>query len=274
VCVSSVIDRAMQIRIFLHRKIFHAIPAAIAAGLLVVAVGLTGCFVARPLAGASVDMEQLQAAREASVLTKRFEQALLLQQKLRKKDLIESADCRITIGQEALNKAAARLDSTEGLLDSVTTYRIRRTRIALYNGSAVASISLLAHSNEYNIDVDLAMDCLLVFSIDGDRLTASFEPFNIAPDVSAHGLKALAAPIIRDLIAMKISMAAIPPIELPVDLSQEAVIPALHASVKSGLAMEISMPKRVLRSSLRIKDVLVLEERVLVLLSMGKAVAG
>lgn len=265
----------MHTSFYIKRKFIHAISASCGAALLLaLALGMTGCFVARPLTGTSIDMEQLQAAREAAVFMKRYEQALLLQQKMRKQGLIESADVRITIGQDALNKAAARLDSTEGMLDSVTTYRIRRTRIRLYNGSAVASISLIAHSNEYNIDVDLAMDCLLVFSVDGERLTAAFEPFNIVPDVSARGLKALAAPIIRDVIAMKISMTAIPPIELPIDLLQETVIPPLHASVTSGLAMEITMPKRVLHSTLRIRDVLVLEERVLVLLSAGKAVAG
>jgi hypothetical protein len=244
------------------------------AGVLLVCLALSGCFIARPLVGASVDVERLRAAREAAVIKKRYEQALILQQKTRNRALIDSADVRVVIGQDALNKAAARLDSTEGRLDAMTTYRIRRTRIALHNGSAVASLSLLAHSEEYNIDVDLTMDCLLIFSIKNDRLAASFEPFNISPDVNARGLMALAAPMIRDVIAMKISTTAIPPMELPIDLTQETVIPALHTVVRSALAMEITMPRRVLHSTLRIKDVMVLEERVLVIMAMGKAVAG
>jgi hypothetical protein len=256
---------------FLTPKIPVIPRLVIATGVLCAALSVSGCFVARPLAGASIDIEQLRAAREAAVLEKRCEQAVLLQQKIQKKDLIASSDVRVTISQGALNKAAAKLDSTEGMLDSMTTYRIRHTRIALSNGSAVASIALRAHSNEYNIDVDLTMDCLLIFTIEADRLAASFEPFNITPDVTAHGLKALAAPIIRDIVAMKISTTAVPPLELPVDLSGEAVIPALHASVRSGLGMEIAMPAHVLRSSLKIRDVFVLEERVLVLLAMGKA---
>lgn len=230
-----------------------------------------GCFVARPIVGASIDLEQLKASRESAVLALRVEQAEALERRLTNRRLFDDSDARVCVSQDAINKAAARLDSTEGRLDSVTTYRIRRTRIKLYNGSAVASVSLLAHSEEYNIDVDLAMDCLLTFSIKADRLSASFAPFNISPDVSASGLKALAAPMIRDIITMKISTTAIPPVELPIDLSQDTIIPALQASVRSGLAMEISMPRRVLRSSFRITDVLVLEGRVLVLLALGKA---
>lgn len=245
----------------------------------------SGCFAVRPFTGAPVDQEQLRKAREAKVLDIRYAGAEELSRRLLRPDPIENADLTLYLSESLLNKTAAQLDSTTGWLDSLTSYTIRSIRIKLYNGSAIATVSMAAFNHQYDVDVDLVMDCLLTFSIDSTtvsgnvlqgKFNARLEPFNIVPTVHATGLMSSVDDIIRDILAIKIATINdyLPPIQFPVDFTNEFPVEENHIAVRSGIIMDITTPRHRLQYSLAVKEVLIFTGRVFLALNVRGAGVG
>ncbi len=224
------------------------------------------------MAGADVDLEQLSKAREAAVMKVRYDAAQDLLLKLGDQHNVDSGDMSLSLTEAALNKAAVQLDSASGWLDSVTTYSIHHTSIAVYNGSAIATIALSAHSSEHNVDVDMLLDCLVTLRIEKAVLKARLEPFNIAPEVTAHGLKKIVSGIIRDVISIRLSSiaAALPAIEFPIELRNHLTIPGNDMHVHHGLNMSIHIPERTLSYDMTIKDVRFLEKNIFISFALSK----
>jgi hypothetical protein len=233
---------------------------------------LAGCFAIRPMAGADVDLEQLAKAREAAVMAVRYEAAKELASRLADGHAIDAGDMSLSITEAALNKVAAQLDSTSGWLDTVTTYKILHTAIAVHNGSAIATITLTAHSIEHNVDVLMLMDCLVTLHIERAVLKAHLEPFNIAPEVTAYGLKKLVSGIIRDVISIRLSSlaATLPSIDIPIDIHNHLTLPGNDMRVRSGLNMDIHIGRRELSYDMTIRDVRFFEKNVFISFALTK----
>lgn len=240
--------------------------------LFIFAAALTsaGCFIVRPIAGADIDIPQLQKAREARMMQVRLEGARKLADRLVKGDSVDNADMTFTFSEALLNKAAAQLDSSSGWLDSLTSYSIRSVRVKLYNGSAIATIAMTAYHHGYNVKVDLLMDCILSFGVEQGVFNATLEPFNVVPNVKASGLIAAVEGIIRDIITMKLSTLAdnIPPIRFPVDFQNTFPVQTNSVRIRSGVNLDITTPPQSLTYSLSLKEVLCFREKLFIAMNL------
>ena len=245
------------------------IPALI---ILHSALFFQGCFIVRPFAGADVDIEQLQKAREAKVLQIRKEGAERLTRRMATGDSLNNADLTFYFSEALLNKAASQLDSTTGWIDSLTSYSIRNIRVKLYNGSAIATISMAAFNHEYDVDVHLLMDCILAFKIDSGRFYATLEPFNVVPNVKATGMISALEGIIEDIVTMKLSSLSeqLPPIQFPVDFNNQFPVQGTSVQVRSGMNMNIITPPHTLKYSLALKEVQIFKEKLFLAMNIRK----
>ncbi len=231
-----------------------------------------GCFIVRPFAGANINIEQLQKAREAKVLQIRKEGAQRLTERMAKGDSLSNADLTFYFSEALLNKAASQLDSTSGWLDSLTTYSIKNIRVKLYHGSAIATISLAAFNHQYDVDVNLLMDCILAFKIDSGRFYARLEPFNVVPNVKAAGMISTLSGIIEDIVTMKLSSMSdqLPPIQFPVDFNNQFPVQGTVVQVRSGMNMNIITPPQTLKYSLVLKEVQIFREKLFLAMNIRK----
>lgn len=235
-----------------------------------------GCFILRPFAGANVDIEQLQKAREAKVLEARYDGAQRLSHRMENNDSINNADLTFYFSESLLNKTASQLDSTTGWLDSLTSYSIRSIRVKLYNGSAIATLALAAFNHEYDVDVNLLMDCILSFKIDGGKFYAILEPFNVVPNIKAGGMIGSFDGIIKDIVTLKLSTLSdnFPPIQFPVDFNNQFPLQGSLVEVRNGMNMNISTPPHTLKYSLALKEVLIFKEKLFLAMNVKKVGAG
>ncbi|MCK9408580.1 MAG: hypothetical protein M0R68_05540 [Bacteroidetes bacterium] len=229
-----------------------------------------GCFILRPFTGADFDLAQLQRAREARVMQIRLSGAHSLADRMANGDSVGNADMSFYFSEVLLNKAASQLDSTTGWLDSLTSFNIRSIRIKLYNGSAIATISMAAYHHGYDVNVNLLMDCILTFGIDSGKFYATLEPFNVVPNVKASGMIASMEGIIGDILTMKLSTLSdnLPPIQFPVDFNNQFPVQASAVQVRTGLNMDISTPAQMLNYSLALKEVLIFKEKLFVAMNL------
>ena len=235
-----------------------------------------GCFILRPIAGANIDIDQLQKAREAKMMEVRYDGAQRLQQRLSGGDDIHNADVTFYFTERLLNKAASQLDSTTGWLDSLTSYSIRNIRVQLYHGSAIATVSMAAYNHEYDVDVHLLLDCILTFKIDSGKFFATLEPFNVVPNIKAAGMISSLDGIIQDIVTMKLSSLNdnLPPIQFPVDFNNQFPVASNTVHVRTGMNMDISTPPQTLKYSLALKEVLIFREKLFIAMNVRKVGVG
>lgn len=233
---------------------------------------LSGCFAVRPFTGSNVDIDQLTKAREAKVMEVRLAGAQRLSDRLRSNDPVDNADMTFFFSEALLNKTAAQLDSTTGWLDSLTSYSIRTIRVKLYNGSAIATIKMAAFHHQHDVDVDLLMDCLLMFSVDSGKFYARLEPFNVVPTVKASGFISSMEGIISDILSIKLSTLSdyLPPLQFPVDFDNQFPVQENLIKVRNGINMDIRTPPHLLYYSLTLKEALIVSGQLIVSFNLRK----
>lgn len=236
----------------------------------------SGCFILRPVAGANIDIEQLQKAREAKVLEVRLAGAERLSQRMAKGDSVGNADLTFYFSEALLNKASSQLDGATGWIDSLTSYNIHSIRVKLYNGSSIATVSLSAFNHEYDVDVNLLMDCVLSFKIDSGKFYATLEPFNVVPNVKAGGMIGQFDGIIQDIVTLKLSTLSdnLPPIQFPVDFNNQFPVQANSVQIRTGMNMNVSTPAHILKYSLALKEVLIFKEKLFLAMNVKKVGVG
>lgn len=236
----------------------------------------TGCFILRPATGANFDKEQIAKAREAKLLDIRLQAVQRLRERLLSGKPIDNADFSFFFNQEMLNNAASQIDSTTGWLDSLNSYFIRSIRITLNNGSAIASLNLAVYNYQYDVDVDLVVDCLLDFSVENGKLRARFEPFTIVPSVSAGGILSTVSGVLEDLVELKLSEISrtFPPIELPINFANALPLPEHTASIRTGINMDVRIPSQTIYYSLQLKEVLIFKTVLFVALNLKDVSVG
>ncbi|MFZ1731222.1 MAG: hypothetical protein WBQ23_12840 [Bacteroidota bacterium] len=236
---------------------------AIAAILL---IGVQGCAVVRSMAGANVDHEQYEKAREAASLETRYRGALRLADRLQKGEDPGKADIVLQLQEEFLVRTLQQLRGREGWLDAETRYRIDSVHAQMYPGSALVTLNLAARNEGYGVDVRLLMDCQLALIPDGDALLMEFEPYNVSPLASAGGLLAPAERLIEDVIRVKLGTMKdqFPPMRLPLGFDDNISIDGTTSKVKGTPNLVITAPRRIVDYKLRITDVLMFDKVALV----------
>ncbi len=239
--------------------------------LLISSTLLNGCFVVKKIAGADIDQERFDRAREAKMYEIRSRFSSALAKRLAANDPIENADLTFYLSEEFLNKVAKQYNNTSGWLDESTPYLIKEVDLKVHNGSSIVSLTLLANSRKYNVDVFLTLDCILSLELNGSDIVLNLEPFNISPDVNAKGILSSADEIIHNLI--KINLAnignSIPKLKIPINIDNSITIPGSRTNIKDKFNLLIVNPNRTLNYKLKIKEILFFEKTAFVALNLA-----
>jgi hypothetical protein len=269
---------ASHISFLVRRESVHSfragtvLLAALCFGGLLLSASLDGCVVVRTLTGADVDLEQLAKAREAAMLEKRWLASAQLAQRLASRTPVDRGDILCVLSEEAVNKAARQLEGTAGWIDPSTSYTIKGVSVTLYNGCALASLSLDALHTGYNVRVDLRMDCLLSLGFEKGELYADLTPFQVSPAVTTGSMLSSVSDIIRDLLEIKLSnlKKEFPPFRFPVDFAKVIALPGGTFPVRDKLTMNIQTPPRELQYTLTLTEILIFERKALLSFSIPK----
>jgi hypothetical protein len=233
-------------------------------------ISLSGCFLAKKIAGADIDNEQFDKAREAKVMAMRAQNLEILSRKLEKESSALNFDLVFSFSQDLLNRVVKQYDSTSGWFDNDTKYFIKNMNLKLVNGSAIVSIGMLAKSSKYNVDVDLITDCMLSFEISNNELALHLEPFNISPNVKAGGMLSSADELIKNLI--KINLAnlekSLPQMKFPLVFNNKIPIRKNNIELKDKVNMAINIPESTISYKVKLKDVLCLSGSVLITMNI------
>lgn len=232
---------------------------------------LSGCFVIKKIAGADIDQERFDKARQAKMYEIRSNHSLLLSKRLATNDPIENADLTFYLSEEFLNKVAKQYNNTSGWLDDATPYLIKEVDLKVHNGSSIVSLTLLANNRKYDVDVFLTLDCILSLELSVSDIVLNLEPFNISPDVSAKGILSSADEIIHNLI--KINLAnignSIPKLKIPINIENSISIPGSRTNIKDKVNLLIVNPNRTLNYKLQLKEILFFEKTAFVGLNLA-----
>ncbi|MBL0174194.1 MAG: hypothetical protein IPP94_02830 [Ignavibacteria bacterium] len=244
--------------------------ALIAVCVFVVSAG--GCSVVRTFAGANIDAERFEKAREAAMWRVRGDAAATLATRLASGP-VDDADIFVTLSDALVNKAAKQVIGCQGWIDASTDYTITSVDVSLTNGAAIASLGLIARSTAWSVDVKLMMDCVLTFSMEKDALVSRLEPFNIAPDVRAGGMLTGMGDIIRDVIKVKVSRLGqdLPPMTYPVDVTNTLPIAAARIPIRGPVNLTLDSPARLMSVRLRMKEVLIFDKKAVLALNLAQA---
>jgi hypothetical protein len=248
----------------------RAVPALLCLPLLCVSLlclpVLQGCSVLRMMTGTDFDGAQLAAAREAAVAEVRGQGAKMLATRLTSGIRADDADIVLSLGPKFIQKAAVQLVGSHGWIDENTSYRINSVIIELQHGSAIASLQLRAHSDSWAVDVDLVMDCIMSLQTVKNELTCVLEPFHISPSVTTGVLLSQMQDIIRDLVTMRVASMGrdLPPVTFPLNIRSQYALEQSAVAIRGPVNLDLFSPKRSIDYTLRIKDVLMLREAVIV----------
>ncbi len=240
--------------------------------LMVSLVSLPGCVVVKKLVGADIDPQQFARAREARMVQVRADAAQRLADRLGNGDAVTNADVCFTLGQTLLNRVAEQYRGMTGWLDPATSYTVTAASVTIHNGAAFASLMLTAHNTTHDVDVDLAMDCIITLSIENGTLVMLLEPFNITPVVNASGVLAATEGIIENIIRIRLATMSrdFPPMTLPVDFSSTLPMAGVSMDVKSRVNVLIEAAPRSVASTLTIREFQFFEGLALVTLNLSK----
>lgn len=239
---------------------------------LILAFLLSSCVIVKKFAGADIDPVQFAKAREAKMLEKKSNAESRLKKTLENSNDIDNSDMMVILSQNFIQNLVKQYIGVNGWLDSETSYTVQDVKLQLDYAAAFASLDLKAFNKKWDVDVHLTMDCILTFDNKNNELYAMLEPFNITPDVTVKGFLSSADEIIRDLI--KINLGSIgekfPAFNIPVDINNKAALQASNFDIRDKINMNISSPERNIKYSFKLKDVLVLKDKILVPLTADK----
>lgn len=233
---------------------------------LFLSFGLNSCSLFKSFAGANINAEQFDKARQAKIYQIRSEKAKKLSDKLSQKEDFKNADIIVYLEKPLLVKIAKQYEGSKGWMDPQTNYTINSVNLELNNGSAIISFGLLAHNNKYNVDVNLLMDCLLTFELEKNDLVTNIEPFNIVPQAKAGLLLKSTEEIIENLVKINLGNLSknFPPMKMPINFANNFNVAGTNTEIKDKVNMKIINPERKVNFSLKIKDILVFDTKVFV----------
>ncbi|MDQ1266139.1 MAG: hypothetical protein QG635_1291 [Bacteroidota bacterium] len=245
----------------------------VAVSLLTLAA--SGCSLVKKAAGADIDPIRFDKARQAKTLEVRRISAERLAARLANGSSIQDADMTFLLKDTFLNKIVRQYEGAQGWLDASTSYQVNKVLITLMYGSAIASVDMTAHSESYNVDVDMTLDCLLVLEQSGMELQIKLEPFNISPKVKAGILLSSAEEIISNLIKINVGglSSNFPPLKVPVDFTNNFKVPESKAIIKDKVNLTLKSPERSISFTMKLKEILIFEGIVFVAMNIDRTEA-
>ena len=243
------------------------------AAFIVLATLANSCFVAKNLAGANIDGESFAKAREAKIYAMRLSELEKLKAKAAKLPEYKNSDFTLYLNESLLNKIAKQYVGQKGWLDGATNYTINGVSLSLKNGCAIANMTMLAHNDKFNVDVDLVMDCLLALVTENNELLVKIEPFNISPNVSTGILLSGTGEIIENLIKLNVGKMSesLPKIAIPMAFDNPLTIAGTKMDIRENINMTILNPNRTLNYKIKIADVSFFEGKAMVALNFESA---
>ena len=224
--------------------------------LFILQLSLSGCFVAKKIAGADINEKQFDRAREAKIAQIKAQSMAELSEKLSKTNIINS-DVYFTMNQDFLNKVLKQYDSTSGWFDKDTKYFINNINLKIENGFAIASMDITANSLDYGVDVELIADCILSFETVNHELILNLEPFNITPKVKAAGLLSVANDIIKNLIKINLGelKEKMPEIKIPLVFNESIIFNSNSITIEDKINLVANISESEINYKISIKDV-------------------
>jgi hypothetical protein len=233
---------------------------------------LSSCSIVKKIAGADVDAEQFEKARMAKMLEVRVKSSEKLLDRLNQAEPIDKTDIQFTLSKDFLNKIVKQYEHSTGWLDAETSYKIETINLNLKNGVILVNLGLIANNSKYSADVKLNMDCILALNSKNNEIVGELEPFNISPNVEIKSILSSASEIVENLIKINLGNLSnsFPPLKIPVDFSNSFAIPGSINNIKSAVNLNITNVKRQIDYSLKLKEILIFENGVLISLNIDK----
>lgn len=232
---------------------------------------LQGCALVKSIAGGNIDRERYALAREAAMLETRHVAALRLNERLQRGFNGDDADATLILSEQLVADAMLQLRGRKGWLDRSMPYTIDSIATVLHHGSATASLRLSVRSEDHDMNVLLLMDCILAFVPNGNELLIEMDPFNVQPAVQAPGLLSVAEELIEDVIRVKLGTMKenFPPVLMPLSFDDVFTIDGSRNEVRSNVNIVLDAPRRMLAYELRVEDLLVFDEMVVLTINLG-----
>lgn len=205
------------------------------------------------------------------MLQLKAQSASKLAERLNNSEPIDNADIILYLDEKFISTIARQYEATSGWLDESTNYIVKKAQIKLYNGSANATLSLMANNITHNITVDLNLDCIFSIQDANGSLFARLEPYNIYPTVTASGLLASSEEIIENLV--KINLAELgknfKDIIIPLDFNNTLTLPGKAFKVKDKINLIATNSERTINYSLKIKEILIFDGKILIAINLN-----
>ncbi|MGQ9818427.1 MAG: hypothetical protein ACUVQ1_00660 [Candidatus Kapaibacteriales bacterium] len=230
---------------------------------------LSSCTIVNKFAGADIDPEQFDLACKARMLEVKYNGMEKQLKYVARSNEILNSDFVFKINESLLNKLAEQYENVCGWLDDENSFFIKSTKISLNFGSAIGSISLIAHNYKHNVDVNLVTDCIVEFEKSEalnnlkaiPKLKMKLIPYNINVDVSSSGILAYFKEIVQNLV--KINLAnlenSLPPIEIPLEFENKIEMPSIRYVNKEKVNFVLFTYKQKIEIKINLKDILILD---------------
>lgn len=230
------------------------------------------CVIVKKFAGADIDAEQFDKAREAKIMAIRAVKAKELLKETMGGPVYDKSDISVTISERLINKIAVQYINCTGNIDDNTSYIVKNVNIDLHYGSAIATLGLDAYNAEYDVNVALKMDCLLAFHTAKHDIVMKLEPFNIVPVVETSGILANADDIIENLIKINLGdlSSNFGGIKIPINLTGSFNIDKETIKVRDKVNLDVKSPKRKIDYKFEIDKTLIFKDKIFLSMNIGR----
>lgn len=235
------------------------------------AFSLNSCVIGRKMVGADFNQEEFSKYREAKISELRYQKAKELDAKINSTSPVKP-EIQLSLNKAMLEKIGRQYVNSTGWIDNATSYVIKNMKTELNYGSALMTFSILAHNNNYNVDVDLLMDCVIGFEFKNEDLILQLEPFNITPIAKAGGLLSATEDLIERMVQKNLASmsTSYPPFKFPLNIKKEYVLQSTKMKVRDKINMDIESPEKKVDYTINVADISIFEDAVQVGLNIAK----
>lgn len=238
--------------------------------LSILIIILTSCSLIEKFAGVDYNIEEFNLKRQLKIKEVSLKSAKTLQEKLTDENLIKQTDIIINLNESLLNEIFSNYKNSSAWMDNENSYYIKDLQIKLLNGVGLASINLIVKNISHNITVDLATDCLILIEKIKDSLKLKLEPFNVSPLVNTKGFYKIFNTTIDKSIRLQLSEISkkLPGIPIPISVTPNFKLNGLNKNITSTINLNLTLKDIDVNSEFSIKDILFLNNQVVVLLNL------
>jgi hypothetical protein len=183
------------------------------------------------------------------------------------------ADVVAVIGERALAETAARLSGLEIKLSNGSLLRVTSVALELRNAAAVVRLGVEARPPALTAALGFQVAGRLGGGeVNGSRLRLPFELTEVA--LGGGPAPPLLRTFFREWLSPERWNAALPPLEIPLQLSEVIELPAARFDVEGQMPMEITTPAYRVQADFTLAAMLILNGRAAVALSLSPRQPG